>query len=134
MKNKNETNETVNAVETVSRSPGRPRDNAKLRPIRLDSQNRPMGKGAPKLGEVRVVWVQRAIKNSEFNFETTPIARSETIMVGPRNKSNKPRKPRKLRASKVTTVTINRSTFNENGVEETQTIVTPTTETEQVIA
>ena len=74
-----EQNMTV-TVETKQR--GRKRNPALIRPIYLDNSNRIRGKGAPKPGsQVKVVYVQTSVKNSEFVYGVTPIAREETVTV-----------------------------------------------------
>jgi hypothetical protein len=91
------TNQNVNQIgaagETVAviqKQRGRPRSATCLRQIRLDADNKPVSRGAPKVGsEIKVAVVQRAVKNSEFVYGKTP-AEIKTIVIGARQ----PRKPK----------------------------------------
>jgi hypothetical protein len=118
--NKNEDNNgTVNAVETVvKKQRGRPANPNAFRTIRLDANNRPMGKGASKIGStVKCVDVQRSVKNSEFNYSTTSFANERTMTIPARAKANKPRKAK-------TAVTVTKTSPQENPETETVNTVT----------
>lgn len=73
-------------VETKQR--GRKRNPEIVRPIALKASGDtfvPRGKGAPKPGEtVTVVYVQASVKNSEYQHGVTPVVRTETMVVPPR--------------------------------------------------
>lgn len=79
----------TNQVEVIAKKRGRKIDPNCLKSIRLDGDNHPAKKGAPKVGQSYTqVWVHRSVKNSEFVFGVTPVVKTETVTVGPR----KPRK------------------------------------------
>ena len=64
------------------RSVGRPRSENCVRTIYLTADKTPRSKGAPKPGmEVLAIDVQRSIKNSEFNYLTTPFTNERTVIV-----------------------------------------------------
>lgn len=94
-------NPVVNNQETATTSTakqrGRKRSDACRREIFLDpSTKKPRGKGKPEHGQkFLVVSVQRAVKNNEFVYGTTPIFNEREVVI------NRPPKTPKSRVEVV---------------------------------
>ena len=84
------TDNTQTMVETKVEKRGRKRNPALLRTIYLNADNTPRTKGAPKVGSsIKAVDVQYSVKNSEFNYQTTPFTNERMEVVGPRQPRTK---------------------------------------------
>ena len=99
------------------RSVGRPRLDSCVRTIYLTAEKTPRLKGAPVPGsQVLAVDVQRSIKNSEFDYLTTPFTNERVVTVAARVYKSKPLveviQPQKT----VVEATIQESSVVENPV------------------